>query len=212
MYSKFLQNNMEKEEKLIRKVNIQFIKQYEQVAKNYMKRSSTHNLQSPFWSTNSNIVYGWTIKFMRHKLHSAPKLQEDTGQQHNRHSKHIRRFITPRSNFEVLLTIWFVWSKRKRTSGLGLAKATHCYPYSFVRSIWLAAIFQFICISSITYHLLILDCSMNNLSNEIQEIGLVCDIYIGYIHSHKLLEFMLQGGLKEQANIWLNLETRGKGC
>lgn len=39
---------MEKEEKLIRKVNIQFIKQYEQVAKNYMKRSSTHNLQSPF--------------------------------------------------------------------------------------------------------------------------------------------------------------------
>lgn len=53
---------------------------------------------------------------------------------------------------------------------------------------------------------------MNNLSNEIQEIGLVCDIYIGYIHSRKLIEFMLQGGLKEQANIWLNLETRGKGC
>lgn len=49
---------------------------------------------------------------------------------------------------------------------------------------------------------------MNNFGNEIQVIGLVCNILLDTIHSCKFIEFMLQGGLKEQANIWLNLETR----
>lgn len=111
--------------------------------------------------------------------------------------------------FKVQLPTWGAWSQRRKTTRLGTpVKLTFLDTlislYSF-RRIWLAAIFQFVCTSSIACHSSVIYYSVNSLNNELQVIGLVYNICILYTPVNSLSSCCREDAMNSQ-NLRLSLK------
>lgn len=78
-------------------------------------------------------------------------------------------------------------------------------PFSSFRSIWLATIFLFVCISSITCHSSVIYCSVSSHNTELQVIGWVYNICILYTPVNSLSSCFREDSMNRQ-NLRLSLK------